>query len=204
MQYAKQILSFLLLSLFLSGFTHAQAPSAQAVFAEWIVDQDSKEKISVQTATKIVASVFDNAQKVNIDPLLILSIIKAESGFRQRIRNSYGASGLMQVVPKYHKDKIAGRNILQINTNVEVGTTILHDCLVSNNDNFYKAIRCYSGGASSKYIRNIQKTHHALKMADIEMRFSKELPLLRHASWGNPRYLPYPIVAMNDGNKVHQ
>ncbi len=188
MQYAKRTLSFLMLFFFLSSFTHAQLTPSKQALAQWVTEQ-STVKLSEQAATSIVEHTFDNAYKHDIDPLLILSIINAESSFRPKIRNSYGASGLMQVVPRYHKDKIAGRNILLINTNIEVGVKILQDCFTSNNDNFYKAIRCYSGGASEKYVKKIRKTHQSLKTADIEMRFAKELPMLRYAAWGKPRFI---------------
>lgn len=198
MQYAQRVLSFLLLALFLSTSAFAETTASRQAFAQWITEQSS-EAVSGQTASAIVEQTYINAIKHNIDPLLILSIIKAESGFRPKITNRYGASGLMQVVPKYHKDKIAGRNILLIKTNIEVGVKILQDCFVASNDNFYKAMRCYSGGASAKYVQKIQKTHQRLRNVDIETRFAKELPVTRQASWGKPRFLqPAPLtVAVN-------
>lgn len=202
MPFIMRILSLLLLSLLLGSPVYAQSSATKHAFVQWITENSDKT-VTEQTAVAIVDSAFAHASKKNIDPLLILSIIKAESGFRPGIRNAYGASGLMQVVPRYHRDKIAGRNILNVRTNIEVGTDILHDCLVGSNDNFYKAMRCYSGGAAGKYIRAIKQTHQSLRTADVLMRFYKEMPLAKYNAWGTARTEQPPIVVAlsSDGHK---
>jgi soluble lytic murein transglycosylase len=43
--------------------------------------------------------VVDSAQRYDVDPYLIFSIIRAESGFRTNARSAAGARGLMQIMP---------------------------------------------------------------------------------------------------------
>ena len=44
--------------------------------------------------------VFDAAEQYDIDPYLIFSIIRAESGFQTSARSPVGARGLMQIMPE--------------------------------------------------------------------------------------------------------
>ena len=198
MRFITRILSLFMLLFVFSSTGYTQTLASKNAFVQWVTE-NGQQPMTVHTAVSIVEAAFVNAKKHSIDPLLILSIIKAESGFRPGIRNSYGASGLMQVVPKYHQSKIAGRNILNVGTNIEVGTKILHECLVGSNDNLYKAMRCYSGGAAGKYLREIEKTHRSLRSADVELRFRKELPLTKYNAWGAARTeQPPTVIAFSD------
>ena len=77
--------------------------------------------------------VFEAAQVVGqerrIDPLLIVAIIAIESRFNPFAESPMGAQGLMQVIPRFHMDKIpddAGeRPFLDPATNIRIGTTVL-------------------------------------------------------------------------------
>ena len=97
------------------------------------------------------------SNKKKIDPILILSIISYESGFHKKVISKTGAIGLMQVNPKWHKDKIKDRNIFRVANNLEVGTTILKECIHSNGST-RKGLGCYSGYKGinrKKYINTI-------------------------------------------------
>ena len=178
------IIGFIFSILSIGAF--AQSEPTKRLFAEWVQDAAIKP-ISKSTAKTIVDAVYENAKKHRIDPLLILSMMNVESGFRPDAKNKTGASGLMQVIPFWHRDKIAGRNILNVRTNVEVGTAILQECLSRNKDHFAKSISCYSGGASSAYTKKIRAIYVQLRNMEVEMRFAKELPIEHYAVFGKPR-----------------
>ena len=186
----KHILTILFFGI-LSLNAHANVEQTKRLYVQWIVDVATKP-ISRSTAKTIVDAVYEQASKHRIDPLLVLTMINIESGFRPKVRNR-NASGLMQVIPYWHRDKIAGRNIFDVRTNIEVGTTILQDCLIKVKDNFAKAVSCYSGGTKN-YAKKLRGVYAELKRMDVEMRFAKELPITRTAVFGKPR-LPEEIAA---------
>lgn len=81
--------------------------------------------------------VFEVAQLIGkerrIDPLLILSIIAIESRFNPFAESSMGAKGLMQVIPRFHTDKLpAGaneRSLLDPVINIQVGVKVLEEAI---------------------------------------------------------------------------
>ena len=54
-------------------------------------------------ACKHAAYIIQQAEKRDIDPLLVTAIIYRESAFRPRVVSRAGACGLMQVIPKYSR-----------------------------------------------------------------------------------------------------
>lgn len=166
---------------------HAATPTTQQALVNWVVSA-TKEAVTPAQASRIVSSTMATAKRQQIDPLLILSVIFAESRFNVRAASRYGARGLMQVVPRWHRDKINKRNINDVQTNVEVGTQILEDCLVKHNDNLRKALRCYSGGASPIYHTRIAKAHQALKESVLALQLKQEEPVELIAKLDQPRY----------------
>ncbi len=73
------------------------------------------------------------AEAFNVDPLLVLAIMSVESRFDPAARSGFGARGLMQIVPRFHRDKLAEHGgegaIHDPRVNVLVGTRILKDYL---------------------------------------------------------------------------
>ena len=126
------------------------------------VSQNNK-KLSESSTTQIVDNVLFHSQQNNLDPYLVFSMIRAESSYKPRAISKVGAKGLMQVWPKWHKDKIKGRDPFSIAVNVEVGVQIISECVSKGSGNIYKALKCYSGGAGSKYRNRIAMTHKELK-----------------------------------------
>lgn len=128
-----------------------------------ILDKMSKiisreSQISIDSAMKYSISILDSAIKYSIDPILILSIISIESRFNPTARNN-GAIGLMQVVGKYHKNKISSpKLLLDPHHNIDIGTQILKECIeVSKSD--VSALSRYNGsfGVNTVYAKKVLK-----------------------------------------------
>lgn len=146
----------LLVLLVLSLSAQAQSVNQNAVqYLEY------KTGRSTPQHEQIVRAVYKHAKAKNLDPTLVLGLIEQESMFKPRVSSRAGAKGLMQVIPRYHKDKIRGRNIYDIDTNIDVGTSILREYM-DNSSSMQAATRKYSGGASS-YYRKIRSHQSDLK-----------------------------------------
>ncbi|HHU75984.1 MAG TPA: lytic transglycosylase domain-containing protein [Firmicutes bacterium] len=98
--------------------------------------------------------IVHEADKYGLDPLLIVSIIRVESGFKEGATSDKGARGLMQIMPDtgfwiaeqiglddFSKDKIYEPNI-----NVLLGTWYLNDLLQQFDTGLYPALAAYNGG----------------------------------------------------------
>ena len=158
-----KFIKYFLLStiLFLSNVI-AATPLDQMIFSlqeqtdliEWVKD-NAQIKLNDSDALKIIREAYAQGYSSNISPHLILAMIKIESGFRHKARSTEGATGLMQVIPKWHKDKLKNRNPTDVKVSIEVGTKILSDCFVKHNNNSLKALNCYSGGGGKKYFNKV-------------------------------------------------
>lgn len=155
--------------------------------ASWIV-QETKGKVAHAVAAKYVSYAYEAGEKWKVDPLLLLAIMKPESNYRQSARNKSGASGLMQVIPKWHREKIKKRNILNPRVNVDVGAQILDQYLNWHGESISSAINRYSGGASKKYHRAVQDTYKQLRKVIVEWKFINELHIQNSHRFHQPRY----------------
>lgn len=124
--------------------------SEQEAVIEW-VDQNTHPDVSREKIKQSIRTIYANAQSNGINPLLIVGMVMQESRFNERARSFAGAVGLMQVIPKWHYSKLKKRNPYNPSVNIEVGITILQECLTKGNNNMQKAMRCYSGGAKNYY-----------------------------------------------------
>lgn len=112
------------------------------------------KNLNRNTAEKIVKTAYVKAKKYNIDPEMLIAIAGVESNYNPRIVNRLGASGLTQVVKKYHRDKIRkvnqrGGNILSIADNLDIGAEIYSD-LYHKYGNHTAALQAYNGSLNDK------------------------------------------------------
>jgi soluble lytic murein transglycosylase-like protein len=149
--------------------------SAKLFTASWIIEKQTK--VDASDVDKIVAEAFEQGARHRIDPFLIIALINKESTFNKKARNKNRASGLMQVIPYWHRDKIEGRNIFSVKVNIEVGTQILADCLDKYSQKLTQALKCYSGGAGKKYMRDVALTRSLLRKWVIEQQFIFQQPI---------------------------
>lgn len=80
----------------------------------------------------MVRAAFREGRRNDVDPLLILAVIAVESRFNPIAESEQGAVGLMQIIPRFHMDKVevAGApSFLPPRANIAIGTRILKDSI---------------------------------------------------------------------------
>jgi soluble lytic murein transglycosylase-like protein len=90
-------------------------------------------KVAEDAARAVVRTAFREGQRHNLDPMLILAVIAVESRFNPFAASEQGAVGLMQIVPRFHMDKIAAFGpsaMLLPEANIAIGARILKDAIV--------------------------------------------------------------------------
>ncbi|NLC37260.1 MAG: lytic transglycosylase domain-containing protein [Alcaligenaceae bacterium] len=123
----------------------------------------AKLKIQESTIRKYVDLAWEEAaRREQLDPELLIAIIQKESEFRPKVQSRYGAQGLMQVVPRWHRDKLLpSESLFDPVVNIRVGADVLEEYLAKAGGNMDTALRKYSGNARG-YVNNIRKESRTL------------------------------------------
>lgn len=93
----------------------------------------------------ITEVVKDASGRYQLDPDLVDSVIKAESGFNVRARSPKGAQGLMQLMPGT-ATQLGVPNAYDPQANVDGGTKYLRELLERYNFDLVKALAAYNAG----------------------------------------------------------
>lgn len=95
---------------------------------------------------KLLTAIHYEATRAGLDPQLVLGLIHVESGFNRYAISSVGARGLMQVMPFWVR-QIGNnqQNLLDLNTNLRYGCTILRHYLDIENGDLFRALGRYNG-----------------------------------------------------------
>lgn len=126
--------------------------------------QTTNSKISRATAKRIVLAAHKEEKRTGVPATLILAMAKKESAFNPRALSKVGARGLIQVMPKYHKErmkKMGIKDLYAVEDNIRVGTDILLDFQRMSKGNLRVALHRYSGGARG-YANSIMRNQQEL------------------------------------------
>jgi soluble lytic murein transglycosylase-like protein len=112
----------------LPEIAQAMEEREQQALAEFIA---RRWRIAESAATQFVAIAYRAGKRYAVDPVLILAVMAIESRYNPVAESVAGAKGLMQVIPKYHLDKLLSwggeQALLDPEVNIHVGAQILRE-----------------------------------------------------------------------------
>lgn len=124
------------------------------MLAEYV---SKRYRVSMDATVELVSAAYAAGEQTGLDPLLILAVMAVESRFNPIAESVAGAKGLMQVIPKYHMEKIMAsggeKAVLEPETNILVGAKILREYIARSGD-LTIGLQMYNGapdGTSSQY-----------------------------------------------------
>lgn len=108
----------------------------------------NRYRVSQDVAYDLVRVAHSAGHQLQLDPLLIIAVIAIESRFNPIAESVAGAKGLMQIIPKYHGDKLeefgGEQAVYDPAANIQVGAKILKDYLRITG-NLGSALQMYNG-----------------------------------------------------------
>lgn len=127
-----------------------------------------KLRQSVATVRKYVNLAWEEAQKRDgLAPELLIAIMHKESSLRPTVQSSYGAQGLMQVVRRWHREKLhPSESLFDPQVNVRVGADVLEEYLALANGNLSQALRKYSGNSSTYADKVLKESRKLARVAE--------------------------------------
>jgi soluble lytic murein transglycosylase-like protein len=118
-------------------------------------------RVSEAAVASYVSAAYRAGEQYSVDPLLILAVVAVESRYNPVAESIVGAKGLMQVIPKYHLDKLMDHGgehaLLEPEVNIQVGTQILREYQRRFRDT-ETALQAYAGAfdePSSQYANKV-------------------------------------------------
>lgn len=128
-------------------------PVKDVIYRDYILSHTSD--LTGPNVVEIVETTKKWASEFGVDEKMLFAIMTVESTFYRHAISNAGAMGLMQVVPRWHLEKIlearkrfGNPELFDTNTNIFLGAWIYKDCL----NRFKKqdsALLCYNGSNES-------------------------------------------------------
>ena len=105
-------------------------------------------RIAEAAALNFVSIAYEAGQQHSVDPVLILAVMAIESRYNPVAESVMGAKGLMQVIPRFHAEKIVEHggedSLLTPEVNIHVGAQILREYYRRLGD-LERALQMYAG-----------------------------------------------------------
>jgi soluble lytic murein transglycosylase-like protein len=130
-------------ALFADSFTAASTTAAGSIQPTAVESAQEREqrlvaefiakryRVAEQAVAGYVSMAYRAGEEQKVDPLLILAVMAIESRYNPVAESVMGAKGLMQVIPKFHLDKLldhGGEHALLVpEVNIQVGAQILRE-----------------------------------------------------------------------------
>lgn len=118
-------------------------------------------RVAQDAVAAFVAAAYRAGAEHRVDPLLVLAVMAVESRYNPVAESVLGAKGLMQVLAKYHQDKLLEHGgepaLLDPEVNIQVGTQILREYLRRFGET-ETALQMYAGAfdePTSQYARKV-------------------------------------------------
>lgn len=130
-------------------------------------------RVADGAAGEMVGAVLKETRAHDVDPVLVLAVIAVESHFNPVAASEQGALGLMQVVPRFHMDKLASLGVaalLRPESNIAVGVRILKDALRRGGTDVAAGLQLYNGAVDDG------TRAYANRVLDEQKRIERALP----------------------------
>ena len=162
------------------------------VLSEYVA---KRYRVSQDMAFDLVGLAYKAGKELQLDPLLIIAVISVESGFNPIAESVAGAKGLMQIIPKYHGDKLEEFGgpgaVFDPATNIQVGAQILKE-YIRRTGNVGIGLQMYAGALGDdgdQYTNKVLGVKQRLQQ--VESQLSRGPAPIRTASLrSNPFTLP--------------
>ncbi len=137
-------------------------------------------------------------EKNNLDPILILSLMKQESAFDHGIISSAGATGLMQLMPATAADTeptVSRADLIDPETNIRIGVKYLKMLMTRFNGNIVLSLAGYNAGpnAADRWLNNMPRGRGILEFIEtIPYKETREYvaSIIRNYYWYSHRLTP--------------
>jgi len=137
-------------------------------------------KVALDATGQLVGAAHDAGSRLGMDPLLILAVVAVESRFNPIAESVMGAKGLMQVIPRFHQDKLEEHGgedaVFDPMTNILVGTRILKDAM-RRGGGLMPGLQLYAGAFgddgqqyAQKVIAEKERMQQTIKRSQVQPR----------------------------------
>jgi len=117
----------------------------ERVVADYIA---RRYRVAEAASTAYVSSAYRSGLEFSVDPLLILAVMAVESRYNPVAESAVGARGLMQIIPRWHQEKLLEHGgeyaLLDPEVNIQVGARILREYMARAGE-MEVALQMYNG-----------------------------------------------------------
>jgi len=127
-------------------------------------------QVSAVALEPLLASAQQTGRNVGVDPLLLVAVMAIESRFNPFAESPMGAQGLMQIIPKWHPDKVDVKSdraaLFDPDTNIRVGAQVLKE-YIQTTGSVERALQQYNGSSdpATPYANKVMAVKAALAQA---------------------------------------
>lgn len=112
-----------------------------------------KYRVAATAIEPLVITAQDVGERARLDSMLILAVMAVESGFNPIAESPMGAQGLMQVIPRFHQDKLeavsGNSSLLDPVVNIQVGAMVLKE-YIRRTGSLEAGLQQYAGAVSDE------------------------------------------------------
>jgi hypothetical protein len=149
--------------LFACRPAHVEAPAPALTAPELRLSRYLSRRYMVGLAATehVVQAAYAAAGEVGLDPLLLLAVAAIESSFNPLAESVVGAKGLMQIIPRWHREKLARLGgddaLFDPEANILLGAHILKE-YVHRTGTLEAGLQFYNGAffdSTAQYARKV-------------------------------------------------
>lgn len=112
-----------------------------------------KYRVAATAIESLVLAAQTAGERTGLDPMLLVAVMAIESGFNPIAESPMGAQGLMQVIPRFHQDKLdavsGNSSLLDPVVNIHVGALVLKE-YIRRTGSLEAGLQQYAGAASDE------------------------------------------------------